>query len=273
MSESKPEVTTLPTPHRSDVSGSGYNRRSDYDRRRDLPRVDIPIFQGNILEWPHFWKLFDKQVHSVAEFDDDDKLIYLRKYFQSPNDVVIIDDASSGPGQYAGYIKILKKKYDKPRVIHKCHTKEILSIPPMKDASARKIARLQAAVTNGIIKLKTTGQYEIDAVITSMTESLLVGELQEAWNKETREDRLVPKIEKLLDFLADAADARGALLPENTREPTKAKQEREDKPKPKYERKYESPYKKGKGNSQQPTTSHREVYTATSSWPLCKLCK
>lgn len=53
----------------------------------------------------------------------------------SPDDRVIIEGNSDEPGQYDMNVTMLKDKYDKPRVIHRCHVKELLEIAPLKNDS------------------------------------------------------------------------------------------------------------------------------------------
>ena len=43
-----------------------------------LPRIEVPTFDGNILIWKIFWEQFESSVHSKPQLTDSDKLTYLR---------------------------------------------------------------------------------------------------------------------------------------------------------------------------------------------------
>ena len=44
-----------------------------------LPKLDIPTFDGNILNWRSFWEQFSISVHDRAHLSDSEKLVYLLK--------------------------------------------------------------------------------------------------------------------------------------------------------------------------------------------------
>ena len=44
----------------------------------NLPRIDIPTFDGNILNWSLFWEQFQAAVHDKPQLEKVDKLTYLR---------------------------------------------------------------------------------------------------------------------------------------------------------------------------------------------------
>lgn len=73
--------STFPEPTTRDSSRPITRQDSgdSYDQRRGLPKLDIPVFTGNIHEFPYWWTQFDRYVHSVASFEEADKLIYLKK--------------------------------------------------------------------------------------------------------------------------------------------------------------------------------------------------
>lgn len=191
--------------------------------------------------------------------------------------MLILDDASAGAGQYAAYVEQLTKKYDKPHIVHQCHTMELLGLKRMKDDSALEIATLQAAAHNSVIKMRATTQFTGDAIATSLVETLLMPQMREAWARESKSHKKVPNIDTLLTFLAEMAEIRGALRPSNiTSKPTKSKptERPADQVKSRYEKKYEQPYKKetSRYTPQADPVADKEVF-ATSSSSTSTLCK
>ena len=43
-----------------------------------LPKIEVPIFDGNILSWRTFWEKFSVAVHNHDNISDSEKLVYLR---------------------------------------------------------------------------------------------------------------------------------------------------------------------------------------------------
>ncbi len=43
-----------------------------------LPRIDIALFNGDLLDWQTFWEQFDLTVHSRRDVPNAEKLAYLR---------------------------------------------------------------------------------------------------------------------------------------------------------------------------------------------------
>ena len=43
-----------------------------------LPKINVPTFNGNLLNWNSFWQQFNVAIHSKVQFDDAEKLVYLR---------------------------------------------------------------------------------------------------------------------------------------------------------------------------------------------------
>ena len=47
-----------------------------------LPKIDVSMFDGNILHWQTFWEQFSVAIHDHADISDIKKLVYL--HHQSP---------------------------------------------------------------------------------------------------------------------------------------------------------------------------------------------
>ena len=61
INDSHPEATTPA------VDGSGVK----------LPKLDVPVFDGNILHWKQFWDQFCVSVHERSNLTNAEKLVYL----------------------------------------------------------------------------------------------------------------------------------------------------------------------------------------------------
>ena len=43
-----------------------------------LPKIHVPTFDGNVVNWSSFWQQFNMAIHSKAQLNDTEKLVYLR---------------------------------------------------------------------------------------------------------------------------------------------------------------------------------------------------
>ena len=43
-----------------------------------LPKIDVPVFDGNILHWKSFGEQFSVAVHTHSDISESEKLVYLR---------------------------------------------------------------------------------------------------------------------------------------------------------------------------------------------------
>ena len=44
-----------------------------------LPKLDVPRFDGNVLNWSSFWEQFCISLHNQPNFSDSEKLVYLQQ--------------------------------------------------------------------------------------------------------------------------------------------------------------------------------------------------
>ena len=49
----------------------------------ELPRIKVPNFDGNILNWQFFWEQCNSAIHSKHLLTDSDSLTYLREALKS----------------------------------------------------------------------------------------------------------------------------------------------------------------------------------------------
>ena len=90
-----------------------------------LPKFRVLTFDGNIMNWSNFWDQFSVSIHDKTELSDTAKLAYLRNAMKDgPADAVISGLAKTGD-TYDEAVDCLRKRYDRPRVIHQAHVDAI----------------------------------------------------------------------------------------------------------------------------------------------------
>ena len=137
MSElrSKLNGTTLPEDHHLWTTLDDYEDRIDsmlcyeppdtkiFRKEHDkgsykITALVVPKFSGKIQDWVAFWQEFSHAVDKKVDMDDSTKMIYLKQAIVDPGLSVTISDLGIEEGSYAAAVKVLKSRYDKPRVMH-----------------------------------------------------------------------------------------------------------------------------------------------------------
>ena len=66
-----------------------------------LPKLDVPTFDGNILNWRSFWEQFCVSVHDRSNLSDPEKLVYLQHSLKNGSAKNIIEGLSHSGEHYA----------------------------------------------------------------------------------------------------------------------------------------------------------------------------
>ena len=91
-----------------------------------LPKLDVPKFDGEILNWRSFWEQFCISVHDRTNLSDAEKLVYLQQSLKGGSAKSTIEGLSRSGDNYAEAVGCLQSRYDRPRLIHKAHVSMIL---------------------------------------------------------------------------------------------------------------------------------------------------
>lgn len=122
-----------------------------------LPKLDVPTFSGNILEWQSFWDQFRVSVHDRPHISDAEKLVYLRQALKDGTAKSAIEGLSRSGEHYMEAVDYLQDRFDRPRLIHQTHVREIMEAPRLKDGSGRELRRFHDVMQQHIRALKAMG--------------------------------------------------------------------------------------------------------------------
>ena len=76
-----------------------------------LTRIEVPNFDGNILNWQIFWEQFDSAIHSKPQLSDCDKLTYLSKALKSRPARNVVEGLTQTSKSYNEAIRCLQNCY------------------------------------------------------------------------------------------------------------------------------------------------------------------
>ena len=179
-----------------------------------LPKIDVPTFDGNILNWQTFWEQFSIAIHERSSLSDTEKLVYLRHSLKDGAAKKVIEGLSRSGDQYAEAIMCLKSRYDRPRLIHQTHVKKIVEIAPLKEGSGKELCYLHDTAQQHLRALKAMGQEPSGSFITSLLELKLDQNTMFEWQKCSQESSEVPHYKDLLGFINLRAQASESVSSE-----------------------------------------------------------
>ncbi len=185
-----------------------------------LPKLDVPVFNGNILNWRSFWEQFTVSVHDRPSLSNSEKLVYLQQALKGGSAKSTIEGLSRSGDNYGEAIECLKARYDRPRLIHQAHVKIILDAPPLKDGNGKEIRKLHDTVQQHLRALKSMGYEPSGPFISSTLELKLDQSTMFEWQKQSQKSDGVPQPQELLDFLNLRAQAtESSLIEHGTKRP------------------------------------------------------
>ena len=184
-----------------------------------LPRLDVPTFDGNILNWKAFWERFCISVHERPNISDPERLVYLQHAVKDGSAKHVIEGLSRSGEHYTEAVECLRLRYDRPRLIHQTHVRMIIEAPSLKDGSGKELRRLHDTILQHLRALKAMGHEPSGSFITSMLELKLDVNTMFEWQRHSQASTDVPHYQKLLDFINLRAQASEASPSEPSKRP------------------------------------------------------
>ncbi|XP_064397632.1 uncharacterized protein LOC135344358 [Halichondria panicea] len=111
-----------------------------------LPKLDVPVFDGNILNWRRFWEKFSVSIHERSSLADSEKLVYLQHALKDGSAKGVIEGLSQSGENYAEAVDCLRSRYNRPRLIHQTHVKMIFEAPALKEGTGKELRKLHDTV-------------------------------------------------------------------------------------------------------------------------------
>jgi len=130
--EVSPPTTTTKSDHGEPTSG---HAATQYFTR--LPKLEVPKYSGDPLNWQSFWDCFESAIHFNSNLSGVQKLSYLRAQLEGDAARVIIGLPLTNMN-YEHSVDLLKGRYGKPDKLIKAHIQALLDTPK----PANKLASL-----------------------------------------------------------------------------------------------------------------------------------
>ncbi|XP_055622776.1 uncharacterized protein LOC129766281 [Toxorhynchites rutilus septentrionalis] len=172
-----------------------------------LPRVNIPIFSGNFLEWQSFIDLFESSVDNNASLQGGQKLYFLKSNLGEAASLIShlrIEDAN-----YSTALQKLKERYNRPLEIAAQHIRRFLKQPTLTSATATGLRSLHDTSDETIRALKAMQREDRDVWLMFIIEEKLDPETRQQWYQK-RADMDINEV--TFDHLLKFVDTKGTAL-------------------------------------------------------------
>lgn len=170
-----------------------------------LPKLELPQFNGNHLEWQSFWEQFVAAVHN-ADLPDVSKFTYLRSLLKGEAKSAIQGLSLSGQ-HYSHACSILQKRFGRPEKIIFTHIQELLSwdIPKLEKGNLWNFYDKLISHVRSLDVLGISGK-QYGVILTPLILSRLPQDIRIQWARvgESHESDL----EYLLEFLQKELECR-----------------------------------------------------------------
>ncbi len=183
-----------------------------------LPKLSVPMFDGNILHWRSFWEQFTVSVHSRSNLSPSEKLAYHKHSVKDGAAKNVVEGLSVSGDQYKEAVDCLCQRYDRPRLLHQAHVRAIVEAPSLKDGTGKELRRLHDVTNQHLRALKAMEYDPPGPFITSLLELKLDSGTMFEWRKHTQDASTVPHFNTLLEFLNLRAQASESTVPEKKRQ-------------------------------------------------------
>lgn len=166
-----------------------------------LPKLDVPTFYGNILNWCSFWEQLSMSIHSRSSLSNSEKFVYLQRSLRDGSAKDVIEGLSRSGNNYAEVIKCLQSRYNRPCLMHQTHVRIILEAPALKDGTGKELCCLHDSVQPLLHALKAMGYEPSGPFIMSVLELKLDANTMFKWQRHSQESTDIPNYSTLLEFL------------------------------------------------------------------------
>ena len=142
-------TSRLPTPHDSPPVNRGQVAAR-------LPKLTIPIFGGDPLDWQPFWDSYEAAIHSNTQLNGAQKLSYLRAQLRG-DAAQAIAGLSLTSASYEHSIEVLKKRFGQNHIFVSSHMQALIDLSSPTN-TLEGLRRFHDLIESHIRSLTTLGK-------------------------------------------------------------------------------------------------------------------
>ena len=98
-----------------------------------LPKLELPMFDGDPLQWQGFFEQFNASIHNNEQLTDIDRFSYLKRYLKG-RAFDVVSGLSLNSANYKEAIALLKERFGDPQVLITAHMESLLKIRRLRSS-------------------------------------------------------------------------------------------------------------------------------------------
>ena len=190
----------------SEVNKSTATSNKSISSEIKLPKIDLPKFNGNVLEWQAFWDRFKVTIHD-SDIADVQKFTYLLSVVDGEAKSTI-KGLTITSEHYSVALELLKTRFGRTDKIIYTHVTELLNLQVGPKNNVASLWKLQDSLLTHVRSLETLGvsgdQYGV--ILTPLILSRLPHDIRMEWAREGESHE--SDLAFLLTFLAKEIQRR-----------------------------------------------------------------
>ena len=156
-------------------------------RRVNLPKFELPKFDGDVMQWQSFWDQFSAHIGDVEDLSNAHKLGYLKRCLIGPA-LRVIDSLQLTNENYEIACENLKTRFGRPEKIIYSHIVALLNLPvPVKNHDyVSQLWNLRDSIVSHVRNLEAleVPSSDCEVFLTPIVLSRLPAELRLEWSRE-----------------------------------------------------------------------------------------
>ena len=174
-----------------------------------LSKLDIPKFDGSILDFQSWWDQYEVAVHTNTGLSPVEKFVHLRSLLTSEASLSI-DGFPLTAGNYDEAITLLTDRYGKKSKLISAHVSKLLSIDEITGVNPKNLRRqfdLMESQVRSLSTLNVTSDM-YGCILLPILLSKIPTVIRLAWNRTDQSKVDVPNVHEFLTFLKTEIVAR-----------------------------------------------------------------
>ncbi|XP_076301705.1 uncharacterized protein LOC143219715 [Lasioglossum baleicum] len=166
-----------------------------------LPKIQIPSFDGNLINWFSFYDTFKSLVHENVDLPNVQKFHYLKNSLRGEISSIVASLNASSENYLVAW-DMLQKRCNRPRQLIQAHLKQLFDLPEIirdTPANLRKLAE-QAQVHVNALKGLNQPINSWDQILIFIIVKKVDKTTRRAWERKLENDEL-PTFQRFIDFI------------------------------------------------------------------------
>ena len=174
-----------------------------------LSKLDIPKFDGSILEFQSWWDQYEIAVHTNNRLSAVEKFVYLRSL--TTNDASLsIEGFPLTAANYEEAVGLLKDRYGKKSKLISAHVSKLLSLEEISGVNPKALRKQFDVMESQVRSLSALGVASMmyGCILLPILLSKIPAVIRLAWNRTDESKADIPEVQHFLTFLKAEIVAR-----------------------------------------------------------------